>query len=74
MVLGDVIRVEAGPVERLDDLQPLLIVVAQRQVVAVEVIENTEFQAHADVARSKCARGSLCDDFASGGALPVNTA
>ena len=47
VMLGDVIGVKAGPVERLDDFQPLLVIVAQRQIIAVEMIENAEFQRHA---------------------------
>jgi hypothetical protein len=43
VMLGQVIGMEAGPVIGLDDLQPLLVVLCQRHVVAVEVIENAEF-------------------------------
>ena len=55
VMLGDVIGVEARAVEGFDHLQPLLVVVAQRQVVAVEVIEDAEFQAHAGCVHSICA-------------------
>ena len=51
-MLGDVIGVEAGPVEGFNDFQPLLVVVAERQAVAVEVIEDAEFQTHADASHS----------------------
>ena len=37
-----VIGVEAAAIERFDDLQPLLIIVPQRQIVAVQMVENTE--------------------------------
>jgi hypothetical protein len=40
--LGDVIGIKPEPVTGLDDLQPCGIVIAQRLLVAVEVIENTE--------------------------------
>jgi hypothetical protein len=43
MVLGDMIGVETQAIIGLDDLQPGLIVVAQRQIVAVEMIEDAEF-------------------------------
>jgi hypothetical protein len=46
MVLGAVIAVEARAVVGLDQLQPVLVVLRQRQVVAVDVIEDTEFQTH----------------------------
>ena len=46
VMLGDMVGVEAEAVESFDHLQPLLVIIAQRQVVAVEVIENAEFQAH----------------------------
>ena len=42
-MLGDVIGVEAEPIISLDDLQPRLVVVVQRQIVAVEMIEDAEF-------------------------------
>ena len=42
VVLGDVIGVETEPVIGFDDLQPRTIVVAERLVVAVEVIEDAE--------------------------------
>src|SRR6185436_3002650 len=51
-MLGDVIGVEARAVERLDHLQPLLVVFAQRQVVAIEVIENSELEFHPTPPRS----------------------
>ena len=51
VVLGDVIGVKAGTVQGLDDLQPLLVILAQRQIIAVEMVENTEFQIHTGTAR-----------------------
>ena len=45
-MLGDVVGIKAAAVESFDHLQALLVIVAQGQVVAVEVIENTEFHAH----------------------------
>jgi hypothetical protein len=49
-MLGDVIGIKAEPVIGLDDLQPCGIVIAQRLLVAVEVIENTELH-------SSCSHG-----------------
>ena len=46
MVLGDVVGEETGAIERLDDLQPLFVIVGERQVVAIEVVEDAEFEAH----------------------------
>ncbi len=40
MVLGQVIAVEAGPVVGLDQLEPVLEMLAERQPAVVEVIEN----------------------------------
>src|SRR5882672_1750875 len=42
MMLGDVIGVEAEPVVGFDDLQPGLVVVTKREIVAVEMIEDAE--------------------------------
>src|SRR5580704_8255916 len=47
VVLRDVIGVKAGTIERLDHLKPLFVILPQRQIIAVEMIENTEFQVHA---------------------------
>jgi hypothetical protein len=52
VVLRDVVGVKARTIECLDDLQPLFVVLAQRQIIAVEMIENTEFQVHAGSIRS----------------------
>ena len=46
MVFGDVIGVKAGTVQGLDHLQPLLVVLAERQVIAIEMVKNAEFQIH----------------------------
>jgi hypothetical protein len=43
VVLGGVIRVEAAAIIGLDDLEPLLVEVMQGQIVAIEVVENSEF-------------------------------
>jgi hypothetical protein len=44
VMLGDVIAVEAESVVRLDDLEPRLVIIRERQGgVAVQVVENTEF-------------------------------
>jgi hypothetical protein len=48
VMLGDVIRIEAAAIERLDHLEPVFVVIPQREVVAVEVIEDAEFEGHAD--------------------------
>ena len=50
-MFGDVIGVKAGTVQGLDHLQPLLVILAQRQVVAIEMVENAEFQIHTGPAR-----------------------
>jgi hypothetical protein len=42
MVLGSVIRIEAAAVIGLHDLQPLLVEFVERQVVAIEVVEDAE--------------------------------
>ena len=42
-MLGNVVGVEAVTVESLDNLQSLLVILAQWQVVAVEMVENTKF-------------------------------
>ena len=47
VVLRDMISVKAGAVESLDHLQPMLVIVLQRQVIAVQMIENPEIHAHA---------------------------
>ena len=43
VVLGGVIRVEAAAIVGLDQLEPLLVEIAQRQVVAIEMVEHAEF-------------------------------
>ena len=43
MVLGRVVAVDADPLVGLDQPQPVLVEVAQRQAARVEVVENTEF-------------------------------
>jgi hypothetical protein len=45
MMLGQVIGEKAGAIVGLDDAQPLLEIIAQRDIVAVEVVEDTEFHA-----------------------------
>jgi len=43
VVLGRVIGVEAAAIVGFDDLEPLLVEIVQREIIAVEVIENAEF-------------------------------
>jgi hypothetical protein len=43
VVLGGVIRVETAPIIGLDDLEPLLVEIVQSEIVAIEVVENSEF-------------------------------
>src|SRR5882724_1175345 len=51
VVLRDVISVKAETIKSLDNFQPLLVILAQRQVIAVEMVENTEFQIHSGTPR-----------------------
>jgi hypothetical protein len=44
MVLGEVIAVKAVLLDPFDQAQPLLEELAERQAVAVEMIENAEFK------------------------------
>jgi hypothetical protein len=62
VVLCDVIGVKARTIESLDNFQPLLVILAQRQVIAVEMIENTKFQVHSETTHLICA---LSDRFCS---------
>src|SRR5262245_47951848 len=62
MVLGAVITVDAGAVVGLDQLQPVLVEIGERQIIPVDVIENSELQGHFVSARS-------C--FVSDGLYPV---
>ena len=39
-MFGDVISVKAGTIESLDDLQSLFVILPQRQVIAVEMVET----------------------------------
>ncbi len=50
MMLGEVIGVEPGLVVGFDELEAILVIVAQRQIVAVEVIENAEV--HCSIVRA----------------------
>jgi len=45
MVLGQVVGVEASRIIGFDQLQPLLVVIRERQIAAVEVVEDAEFHA-----------------------------
>src|SRR5436853_4373125 len=44
-MLGDVIGMKAGPLIRLSELQPFLVLLPERDFGAVHVIENSEFHA-----------------------------
>ena len=41
-MLGDLVAIEAEPVVKLDQLQPVFIEVAQRRAGGVEMIEDAE--------------------------------
>jgi hypothetical protein len=43
VMLGEMIGVETGAVVKLDQLQPGLVIIPQRQVITIEVIENSKF-------------------------------
>jgi len=60
VVLGNVISVEIEPVERLYDFQAMLVILMQRQVVSIQVIEHSKFQTHSGVT-IQCASASLVD-------------
>ncbi len=45
VMLGQVIGVEAGRIVELDQLEPRLVIRVERDVVAVEMVENAEFHA-----------------------------
>ena len=53
-MLGNVVGVEAVAVESLDNLQSLLVMFAQWQVVAVEMVENTKFHFHCRRDLNRC--------------------
>jgi hypothetical protein len=69
-----VIGVKAGPVQGLDDLQPLLVIFAERQIVAVEMVENAELQIHiVPPADALVLFVNPPESFGSAGALAVKT-
>ena len=46
MMLGDVIAIEAEPVVQLDELEAVLVEVAQRRAGSIEMVEYAKRQAH----------------------------
>ncbi len=44
VMFGDVIAVEAGAIIGLDDLQSVFVKLAQRQVAAIDMVENSNLQ------------------------------
>ena len=46
MMLGAMVAVEAGAVVGFEQLEAIFVELRQRQIVAIDVIEDTEFQAH----------------------------
>jgi hypothetical protein len=46
MVFRDVLGVKACTIEGFDDFQSLLVEILQRQMVAIQVIEDPELQSH----------------------------
>ena len=48
-MLGAMIAVEAGAVVGLDQLEAIFVELVERQIVAIDVIENTEFQPHSSL-------------------------
>ena len=46
MMLGDLIAIEAEPVVKLDQLQPVLVEIAQRRAGGIQVVEYAERQCH----------------------------
>ena len=46
MMLGAVVAVDAGAVVGFDQLEAVLVELLQRQIVAIDVIENPELQGH----------------------------
>jgi hypothetical protein len=62
-MLGEMVAVEAQPIVIFDEVEALLVKVGQRQIVAVEMIENAELHGSPWGGPTVCMEGAKMIDF-----------